>query len=513
MARGLKPRRRSSWISGCPGWTAGRRAAPAQGRSRDAARSRSSPCPPTRSRRTRSARRSVGCDVYLRKPSPPERTAGGHSRCGHNSDRAEAPRRARGPRRWAVRYSSRERRRPSLLSAEDRILEGLSAAQRDAVLHGDGAAAHHRRRGHGQDDGAHAAHRAPDREQARARRRRSSPSPSPRRRRRRWRSASISSSPTATRRRAIGTFHAFGDRVLREAALEAGMNPEFRVLSRPEQIIFLRERIFQLPLHRFRPLGDPTRHLGALLSLVSRAKDEDVSPEAYRAWAEEQAAARATDEERGRGGSASSSWPRSTSATSGCWPRPGSSTSATRSTARSRVLRERPALLARLRERYRYVLVDEFQDTNHAQLELVRLLLRPSRRTSPWSATTTRRSIAGAAPRPRTCSPSASSYPGCREVVLVDNHRSTQVILDASARLISYNNPYRLEVVAGIDKRLRSPRATAAGGAPSLTSTPCPPRPTAWPRSSTRSCRRAIGRATWPCSCAATTTPIRSCAR
>src|SRR5262245_2868024 len=82
----------------------------------------------------------------------------------------------------------------------------------------------------------------------------------------------------------IGTFHAFGDRVLREAALEAGMNPEFRVLSRPEQIIFLRERLFQLPLQRFRPLGDPTRHLGALLSLVSRAKDEDVSPDAYLAW-------------------------------------------------------------------------------------------------------------------------------------------------------------------------------------------------------------------------------------
>jgi hypothetical protein len=49
-------------------------------------------------------------------------------------------------------------------------------------------------------------------------------------------------------------------------------------------------------------------------------------------------------------------------------------------------------------------------------------------------------------------------YPGAREVVLTDNHRSTQQVLDASARLISYNNPYRLEAVAGIDKRLRSQR-------------------------------------------------------
>src|SRR5271169_5214992 len=67
----------------------------------------------------------------------------------------------------------------------------------------------------------------------------------------------------------IGTFHAFGDRILREAALEAGMNPEFQVLTRPEQIIFLRERLFQLPLKRLRPLGDPTQHLSALLDVVS----------------------------------------------------------------------------------------------------------------------------------------------------------------------------------------------------------------------------------------------------
>ena len=59
-------------------------------------------------------------------------------------------------------------------------------------------------------------------------------------------------------------------------------------------------------------------------------------------------------------------------------------------------------------------------------------------------------------------------YPGAREVVLVENHRSTQAILDAAARLIGYNNPYRLEAIAGIDKRLRSSRARRP---------PRPPRP------------------------------------
>ena len=76
----------------------------------------------------------------------------------------------------------------------------------------------------------------------------------------------------------IGTFHAFGDRLLRTHALEAGLSDRSTVLSRAEQIIFLREHLFDLPLDRYRPLGDPTRFLGALVTLISRLRDEDVTP-------------------------------------------------------------------------------------------------------------------------------------------------------------------------------------------------------------------------------------------
>src|SRR5437867_9390601 len=88
----------------------------------------------------------------------------------------------------------------------------------------------------------------------------------------------------------IATFHAFGDRLLREHALELGLQPDFRVLNRAEQVIFLRDRLFQLPLERYRPLGDPTRHLQALITLISRCKDEDISPEEYAAHADRLAA-------------------------------------------------------------------------------------------------------------------------------------------------------------------------------------------------------------------------------
>ena len=77
---------------------------------------------------------------------------------------------------------------------------------------------------------------------------------------------------------AISTFHAFGDRLIREYALELGLPPDVRVLSRPEVVIFLREHLFELQLDRYRPLGDPTRFLAALATLFSRCKDEDISP-------------------------------------------------------------------------------------------------------------------------------------------------------------------------------------------------------------------------------------------
>ena len=127
------------------------------------------------------------------------------------------------------------------------------------------------------------------------------------------------------------------------------------------------------------------------------------------------------------------------------------------------LLRRHPAVLARLRARYRYVLVDEFQDTNKAQLELLRLV------AGDVSANLT---VVGdddqAIYRWRGAAAAnllafRELYPGAREVVLVENHRSTQPILDAAARLISYNNPHRLEAIAGIDKRLRAQRP---GGLP-----------------------------------------------
>ena len=88
----------------------------------------------------------------------------------------------------------------------------------------------------------------------------------------------------------IGTFHAFGDHVLREAAIEAGLDPGLP-RARPPRAAHLPARA-TLPLaaSALPAAGRSHAPSGALLDVVSRAKDEDVSPAEYAAWAEERAA-------------------------------------------------------------------------------------------------------------------------------------------------------------------------------------------------------------------------------
>jgi DNA helicase-2/ATP-dependent DNA helicase PcrA len=254
----------------------------------------------------------------------------------------------------------------------------------------------------------------------------------------------------------ISTFHAFGDRLLREHALELGLTPAFRVLNRAEQVVFLATRLFELPLARFRPLGDPTRHLQALTSLFGRAKDEDVTREAYLAHAaalEAESAAHPDDAERRDLAARTMELARTYAAYQDLIAREGFIDFGDQIFLALRLLRERPYVLAHYQRRFRYLLVDEFQDTNHAQFELVKLLAAGHRNVT----------VVGdddqAIFRFRGASMSNilgfhAAYPGARQVVLVRNYRSGQRLLDAAHRLIRYNDPERLEFARGIDKRL-----------------------------------------------------------
>jgi DNA helicase-2/ATP-dependent DNA helicase PcrA len=256
----------------------------------------------------------------------------------------------------------------------------------------------------------------------------------------------------------ISTFHAFGDRLLRDHAFEAGLSDRSTVLSRAEQIIFLREHLFELPLDRYRPLGDPTRFLGALVTLISRLRDEDVTPQDYLDAAQRlaDASAAAADDPALAETAASHA---ELAATYAAYERLMRATDRVdfgdQVSLALRLLREHPAVLAEERDRYRYILVDEFQDTNHAQWELVKLLAEAHGNVTvvgddDQSIYRFRGAALGNILGFR------ATYPRAASVVLVDNFRSRQPILDAAHRLIAHNDPERLETREGIDKRLRA---------------------------------------------------------
>jgi DNA helicase II / ATP-dependent DNA helicase PcrA len=261
----------------------------------------------------------------------------------------------------------------------------------------------------------------------------------------------------------IATFHAFGDSLLRGHSLELGLRNDFKVLSRAEQVIFLRDRLFELPLARYRPLGDPTRHLQAIITLVSRCKDEDISPDDYVACATRLRAAVGAgpdDHDASDRAAAQTELAAVYAAYQALMLREGHIDFGDQIVLALRLLRERPHVLSFYQRRFKYVLVDEFQDTNYAQFELVKLLAARHKNVAvvadddqsiyKWRGAAISNVLGF-----------LEHYAGARQVVLTENFRSHQGILDAAYRLIQHNNPDRLEVKSGIVKHLTAVREPA----------------------------------------------------
>jgi len=107
-----------------------------------------------------------------------------------------------------------------------------------------------------------------------------------------------------------------------------------------------------------------------------------------------------------------------------------------------RLLREHPEVLEALQERFHYVLVDEYQDTNHAQYVWLRLLC--GRRRNLFAVGDADQSIYGW----RGADISnilrfEEDFPEARVVLLEQNYRSTQPILDAAHDVIAHNRQRR----------------------------------------------------------------------
>jgi len=258
----------------------------------------------------------------------------------------------------------------------------------------------------------------------------------------------------------ISTFHAFGESVLREHGLEIGL-PDFKVLDEVGQWLLVRNNLERFSLDYYRPLGNPTRFIRALVQHFGRAKDELVSPEDYLAYAEK---VKLAEDAAEAGVETAEVETRRLQEVANAYHvyqklllENGSLDFGDLVKYALELFRKRPKVLELYRQRFRYILIDEFQDTNYAQYELLRLLAEPKNNLT----------VVGDDDQSIFKFRGASisnilhfqkDYPEAKFISLQENYRSGQKILDLAHKFIKLNDPDRLEVRLNLSKKLTNPR-------------------------------------------------------
>ena len=255
----------------------------------------------------------------------------------------------------------------------------------------------------------------------------------------------------------LNTFHGFCERVLRQDGLDIGLSPDFKLLSATEQWMLIKNHLDDLNLDYYRPLGNPTKFIHELVRHFSRLKDENVSSTDYLDYAvglkqDEDSMLSGADEE-------------------------GFETGRINELAQAyqtynqllldnkfldfgdlivytlKLFKERPNILAKYRNQFKYVMVDEFQDTNWAQYELVKLLAQPNNNlVVVGDDNQSIYKFRGASLS--NIMQFKDDYPQAKEIILNDNYRSGQQILDLAYHFIKHNDPNTLEAKLGISKKL-----------------------------------------------------------
>lgn len=116
------------------------------------------------------------------------------------------------------------------------------------------------------------------------------------------------------------------------------------------------------------------------------------------------------------------------------------------------LLKDNPRILAELRERFQYILVDEFQDINTLQFETIKLIAEP--KNNLFIVGDDDQSIYGfRGAAPDILLNYEKLYPKCKKVFLRSNYRTTVSILSSALEVINNNkNRYskELEAVNGL---------------------------------------------------------------
>jgi DNA helicase-2/ATP-dependent DNA helicase PcrA len=257
----------------------------------------------------------------------------------------------------------------------------------------------------------------------------------------------------------ISTFHSFGNGIISDSFADLRIAPDWEIMKKPDSIIFMVEHIERLGLLLYRPLNNPAQYLAELADFISKLKDNLITPQMYADFAaglrERQVPgdaleAKAFEEAVERHNELARFYKNYEDLKK----------------EKNRMdfgdlimvpyylMKENASVLLKYRERFRYILIDEFQDTNFAQFELINLIAGENGNINVVGDDDQMiYRFRGAAIS--NIMGFKERYGGAKIVVLKTNYRSRQEILDAAYRIIQ-NNTERLETRLGIEKHLIS---------------------------------------------------------
>jgi DNA helicase-2/ATP-dependent DNA helicase PcrA len=262
---------------------------------------------------------------------------------------------------------------------------------------------------------------------------------------------------------AVMTFHAFGAELLGRFASHTGRSTRGGLLNEAQKVLLLSQHIGQVAFEYYGPQADLLEFVEGIVSYIGELQNAGISPREYTEFV---AGLRSNPgdlhpkeiDEQSDLAKLYSLYERVKADT-------GTYDHHDQIELPLEILDERPNVAGRLAGEYKYVLVDEYQDTNPAQDRLLRRLV--GRKGNMFAVGDDDQAIYGFRGADiNNILRFADHFEIGRPVVLTRNYRSGQPILDAAYRLITNNNPERLEAKLGLDKHLR---AQSAAGETSFT--------------------------------------------
>lgn len=171
----------------------------------------------------------------------------------------------------------------------------------------------------------------------------------------------------------VTTFHSFGEKFLKEYAPFVGLALDYKLLNKIDQLIFLRENIYELPLKILRPVTNPLSHINQFASLFSRLKEEAIEPKKYLKWAKDNLK-KAKDKIEKEKAKIHLEAAMAYEKYEDLKKENNVLDFSDLIFLTYKLLKTRPEVRAKLQKQFKYILVDEFQDTNFLQNEIIKMI-------------------------------------------------------------------------------------------------------------------------------------------